>query len=103
MIVGLTRGTTRAHFARAALEAMAFGKPVLCANVASLPEVAGDAALYFAPGKPQLEEICLDEALRAKLGLAGRERAQRFRWEPAAQATLNELRAAVDQRNRSSS
>lgn len=34
------------------LEAMALGKPVLCSNVTSLPEVAGDAALFFDPRKP---------------------------------------------------
>lgn len=31
------------------LEAMAHSKPVLCSNVTSLPEVAGDAATYFDP------------------------------------------------------
>jgi glycosyltransferase involved in cell wall biosynthesis/2-polyprenyl-3-methyl-5-hydroxy-6-metoxy-1,4-benzoquinol methylase len=34
------------------LEAMAAGKPLLCANGTSLPEVAGDAALFFDPRKP---------------------------------------------------
>jgi glycosyltransferase involved in cell wall biosynthesis len=34
------------------LEAMAFGKPVLCSNVTSLPEVAGDAAIMFDPQNP---------------------------------------------------
>ena len=34
------------------LEAMACGKPVLCSNVTSLPEVAGDAALLFDPRDP---------------------------------------------------
>lgn len=34
------------------LEAMAFGKPVLCSNVTSLPEIAGDAAVFFDPKKP---------------------------------------------------
>jgi glycosyltransferase involved in cell wall biosynthesis len=34
------------------LEAMAFGKPVICSNVTSLPEVAGDAAIYIDPRKP---------------------------------------------------
>jgi glycosyltransferase involved in cell wall biosynthesis len=33
------------------LEAMAIGKPVLCSNVASLPEVAGDAAVLFDPNR----------------------------------------------------
>jgi glycosyltransferase involved in cell wall biosynthesis len=34
------------------LEAMAAGKPVLCSTATSLPEVAGDAALYFDPVDP---------------------------------------------------
>lgn len=36
-------------FGMPVLEAMGRGKPVLCSNVTSLPEVAGDAALYFDP------------------------------------------------------
>ncbi len=39
-------------FGMPVLEAMAFGKPVLCSRAASLPEVAGDAALYFDPQRP---------------------------------------------------
>jgi glycosyltransferase involved in cell wall biosynthesis len=35
------------------LEAMAFGKPVLCSRATSLPEVAGDAALFFDPRSPR--------------------------------------------------
>ncbi len=35
------------------LEAMAFEKPVLCSNTTSLPETAGNAAIYFDPRKPQ--------------------------------------------------
>lgn len=31
------------------LEAMSYGKPVLCSNVTSLPEVGGDAVFYFDP------------------------------------------------------
>jgi len=38
------------------LEAMSFGKPVLCSNSTSLPEVGGEAALYFDPRKP--DQIC---------------------------------------------
>lgn len=36
-------------FGMPVLEAMAFGKPVACSNVTSLPEVAGDAAIFFDP------------------------------------------------------
>ncbi|MCH6258076.1 glycosyltransferase family 4 protein [Puniceicoccaceae bacterium K14] len=34
------------------IEAMHFQTPMACSNVASLPEVAGDAAIYFDPRKP---------------------------------------------------
>lgn len=34
------------------LEAMSVGVPVLCSNVTSLPEVGGDAVLYFDPRRP---------------------------------------------------
>jgi glycosyltransferase involved in cell wall biosynthesis len=34
------------------VEAMAAGRPILCGNGTSLPEVAGDAALFFNPTKP---------------------------------------------------
>lgn len=36
------------------LEAMAAGKPVLCSNVTSLPEIAGPAALLFDPRNPEI-------------------------------------------------
>jgi glycosyltransferase involved in cell wall biosynthesis len=45
------------------LEAMQFGKPVLCSNVTSLPEVAGDAALYFDPRKPAEIVHCLEKIM----------------------------------------
>jgi len=38
------------------LEAMASRIPVLCSNVTSLPEVGGDAVIYFDPRKPN--DIC---------------------------------------------
>lgn len=39
-------------FGMPVLEAMVAGKPVLCSNMTSLPEVAGSAALLFDPRKP---------------------------------------------------
>jgi glycosyltransferase involved in cell wall biosynthesis len=42
------------------LEAMSIGKPVLCSNSTSLPEVAGKAALYFDPRKPGDIVSCLE-------------------------------------------
>ena len=68
-------------------EAMAVGKPVLYAPNAGLPEVAGDVGLRVDPTRPdriaaRLAELAKDDAARAQLGAAGRERAaKRFRWD----------------------
>lgn len=75
-------------------EALAAGIPVACSDIPPLREVAGEAALFFTPGEPDLERICLDEGLREGLAAAGRERARRFSWTAAAQATLEVLRCA---------
>jgi hypothetical protein len=42
------------------VEAMMYGKPILSSNLTSLPEVAGDAAIYFDPKKPDeiVSAIC---------------------------------------------
>jgi hypothetical protein len=75
------------------LEAMACGTPVVCSSATSLPEVAGKAALYFDPFKP--EEIAVqlgcaftDAAVRASLVAAGRTNLLRFNWEKTARQTL---------------
>jgi len=64
------------------LEAMASGKPVLCSNVTSLPEVAGDAAVYFDPTSPRAIaegiEALSDRDRIAQLVRQGRARAETF-------------------------
>ncbi|MFI5235245.1 MAG: glycosyltransferase family 4 protein [Gemmatimonadales bacterium] len=82
------------------LEAMASGTPVICSNTTSLPEVAGDAALYFDP--LDVEEMarqmmrCLgDEALRTDLVTRGFEQARKFRWEYTARRTLTAFDAVL--------
>ncbi len=47
------------------LEAMSMGKPVLCSNLTSLPEVAGDAALFFDPRKPMEMVDCIEKLLNS--------------------------------------
>jgi glycosyltransferase involved in cell wall biosynthesis len=72
------------------LEAMARGKVVVAAKASSLPEVGGDAALYFHhSADPEqmarvLEVALNDEALRTKLARAARARAAQFTWEKTA-------------------
>ena len=75
------------------LEAMACGTPVVCSSTTSLPEVAGDAALYFDPLKPediaaQLLRVLGEERLRASLVERGRLNLKRFNWAETARQTL---------------
>lgn len=65
------------------LEAFACGVPVACSRRGSLPEVAGEAALYFDPEQPAeiaaaLHRLAGDQALRERLISAGRERVRSF-------------------------
>lgn len=64
-------------------EAMAAGKPLLLSNATSLPEVAGDAALYFDPRKPAeiasvIERFESEPDLRAQLGQLSKQRLLNF-------------------------
>ena len=75
------------------LEAMQRGVPVACSDRASLPEVAGDAALLFGPEDPRaiaraIERILGDPAEAELMSAAGRARAERFTWRAAARGTL---------------
>jgi glycosyltransferase involved in cell wall biosynthesis/O-antigen/teichoic acid export membrane protein len=75
------------------LEAMACGVPVVCSPETSLPEVAGDAALYADPRNPRefacaLERVFSDGDLRHKLIDVGHRNWRRFTWERAASKTL---------------
>jgi glycosyltransferase involved in cell wall biosynthesis len=61
-------------------EAMSMGVPVLCSDVTSLPEVGGDAVLYFDPRKPEdvaacIARIATEQNLAADLAARGRVRA----------------------------
>lgn len=65
------------------IEAMAAGVPVACSNSTSLPEVAGDAAIFFDPRIPtQIAQAMIsladDEVLRSHLIKAGLKRAMEF-------------------------
>ena len=75
------------------LEAMARGVPSIAARSSSLPEIGGDAALYFEPRDVdglvgQLMRVLNDASVREELARGGRERAASFRWERAAAETL---------------
>ena len=81
------------------LEAMQRGLPVACSNAGPLPEVVGDAGLYFDPPDVRemteaLSDLLRDAELRQRLAAAGRERARSFTWERAARETIQSYERA---------
>lgn len=75
------------------LEAMACGTPVVVSNRASLPEVAGDAALLVDPDDVEsisaaLRRVLTDVQLAADLRARGLAHAALFSWEQTARQTL---------------
>lgn len=83
------------------LEAMACGAPVVCSNTSSLPEVAGEAAVFVAPRDVEalaaaLDRILTDDQRRAELSVAGRRRAGLFSWRRTAELTVAAYHRAID-------
>ena len=88
-------------FGLPALEAMACGTPTVLASSSALPEVGGDAAVYFTPGDDQelsdrIRDIVRDAAWRRDLSEEGRRRAARFTWKRCAEDTASVYRSIVD-------
>lgn len=82
------------------LEAMVCGCPVLASNAASIPEVCGEAALYFNPRKTWelsdlLGKISCDEYARASLINKGRDRGDQFSWKNTARQVVSECLGIV--------
>ncbi len=78
------------------LETMSAGLPIACSNRGPMPEVLGDAGIYFDPEQPleiaqALRELIDSPDLRAKLIQAALVRTQAFSWERCADETFNFL------------
>jgi len=76
------------------LEAMVCKTPVIVSNVASLPEICGDAALYCDPLDVdsiavKIVELLGDKRLQDELRKRGLERAREFTWQKAAAELVN--------------
>jgi glycosyltransferase involved in cell wall biosynthesis len=75
------------------LEAFACNTAVVTSNCSSMPEVAGDAALYVDPHSVEsiadaIVKISKDEQLRENLVTAGRERSKLFTWQRTAREVI---------------
>jgi glycosyltransferase involved in cell wall biosynthesis len=82
------------------LEAMACGLPAAVSGVSALPEIGGEAALYFDPTDAAglaaaIVRLLDDENLRRDLGEKGRRRARGFNWAKTAGETLAFYRSVV--------
>jgi len=82
------------------LEAMGCGCPVICSNVSSLPEVAGDAAVLVDPKDSDqlaaaLSRVLESPALQGELKARGLARAGEFSWDRTATETLAVYRRVV--------
>jgi glycosyltransferase involved in cell wall biosynthesis len=82
------------------LEAMRHNAPVASSNATCLPEVHGDAALYFDPLNIEdiaktISKILDDEALRNKLIEKGKKQVTKFSWARMAKQTLQVFEKAL--------
>lgn len=82
------------------LEAMEHGLPVATSNSSSMPEVGGDAAVYFDPYDVDSIASTIDRLLgdadeRIRLATLGRERAREFSWRRAAEQTVAAYEAVL--------
>jgi glycosyltransferase involved in cell wall biosynthesis len=86
------------------LEAMAHGAPVACSRTSSLPEVGGDAVLYFDPLSAddiatKMGAILTDRKLESELRMHGRARAREFSWESTARGIYETTLAAMNSKH----
>jgi glycosyltransferase involved in cell wall biosynthesis len=87
------------------LEAMASGLPIACSSYAPMPQVLGEAGLYFDPLMPAsmadaIDRLLQDADLRARLAEHAWHRAQQFSWRQCADETFAFLARVVQSRAR---
>ena len=76
------------------LEAMNQGTPVITSKTSSLPEVGGDAVLYFNPHDTGemtrvMSKVLRNNKLRLRLAEKGRYRAKKFNWKSFVKTILS--------------
>jgi glycosyltransferase involved in cell wall biosynthesis len=106
-LVGLYNGATAFVFPSLSegfgipgLEAMEYGVPVVSSNATCLPEVYGDAALYFDPSKKEdiaraIRELINDPALQERLRKLGAAQAKKYNWKEPAMKMLAGYKKAL--------
>jgi len=75
------------------LEAMSHGLPVVCSNATCLPEILGEAAIYFNPQDPndmaeKINQVLSNNNLRKDLIAKGFEQIKKYSWRKMGEKTL---------------
>ncbi len=75
------------------IEAMACGCPIACSNTTSIPEVVGDAGVFFDPSSPEdmaekIWQLWNDDDKLREMRARGLERAKLFSWDDTARKTI---------------
>jgi glycosyltransferase involved in cell wall biosynthesis len=96
----MVSASTHEGFCLPILEAQGCGTPVICSDIPVLREVAGEAAIFFDPAKPEMLADCIDrlriqKQLHRKLSETGLRNAARFSWARAAAETEALLKSAI--------
>jgi len=83
------------------IEAMACGRPVICSNTSSLPEVVDAAAILVDPRSTveivrAARDVLLDAELRERLEKHSLQRARVFSWRETARQTLEVYYAVAE-------
>lgn len=82
------------------LEALNFSLPIITSKISSLPEVAGNAALYVDPNnaeeiKEQIKKLLTNEKIRKKLIKKTKFQAKKFSWEKASRQFIKVFKSAT--------
>lgn len=82
------------------LEAMAHGCPLISSNATCLPEVYGEAAIYFDPNNTEEMTEVITTVLRSRvtqeqLVAKGYEQIKKYSWKKMAQETLEVYKSAL--------
>jgi glycosyltransferase involved in cell wall biosynthesis len=98
----LVMPSTNEGFGFPVLEALACGTPVACSHAASLPEVGGEAAVYFDPSNAEdmagaIERVLDTPSLQEELREKGLKRVRKFSWEECARRHVEVYRKILEQ------